>query len=56
MLDAEAVGARGFQIDVDITLRVDDRRHTFGASHIRSVGQATEIELFKIQVGSPGAL
>jgi hypothetical protein len=56
MPDAEAVVTRGFQIDVDITLRVNDCRDALGAGHVRSVGQATEIELFKVQFEPPAAL
>jgi hypothetical protein len=48
MLDAQAVPARGFQVDFDVTLRVDDRRYAFGANHIRGMRQAPEIELFKV--------
>jgi hypothetical protein len=61
MLDAQAVLARGFQVDFDVALRVDHRRHAFRAGHVRGVRQATEIELFKVHLpdyrtaGVPGS-
>ena len=46
--DAQVVFARGFQVDLDVALRIDDHRDAFGAGHIRSMRQTTEIELFEV--------
>ena len=46
--DAQPVLARPLQIELDVALRIDDRRHTFGADHVRGVRQATEVELFEV--------
>jgi hypothetical protein len=40
----------GFDIDVDITLRIDDNSFFAGNEEIGSVGEATQIELLEIHV------
>src|SRR5258708_3214367 len=49
--DAQAVLARFIDIKLDVALRVDDRGHSLGANHVRSVRQTTQIELFEIHTG-----
>src|SRR5579862_8994514 len=46
--DAQALLGRLFQVDFDVTLRIDDGGFAFRPDHIRSVRQAAEIKLFEV--------
>ena len=46
MFDLPPVASRRFQVNVDVALRIDDRRNALRSNHVRCVGQAAQIELF----------
>ena len=46
--DGHAVIGGGFQIEFDVTLRIDDDGFAFGSEHVGSMGQTAEIELFEV--------
>jgi hypothetical protein len=53
VLDPEAVGFGIRDILIDVALRIDYRRFTFGADHVRSVCETPQIKLFEIHFSIP---
>src|SRR5215813_8982804 len=51
--DPKALLFRRLQIDIDITLRVDDRSFAVGADHVGRVRQTAQVELFEIHSNHP---
>ena len=45
--DLQILFLRGFQIDLYVTLRIDDHSFAFRAQQIRCVRQTSQVELFE---------
>ena len=46
--DADAVLLRRLQVNLDITLRIDDHRLAFRGQQVGGVGQTSQVELFEV--------
>jgi hypothetical protein len=52
--DLKMLLLRRLQIDLDITLRIDDDRLAFRSQHVRGVRQTSQIKLFEVHGSLPG--